>query len=315
MKLCDKCFFVLEVDWTFCKECGAPFGEASATESDAVVYPEIARSNLLRLRGDIAEAEKVCLAVLKRFPNNPAAHGMMGDLTFEAGRLDEARRWYEMALDLTPNDEGLRRKVKAVADAAEEGRVESSLAGLEVAPRSGSTVAAMLGVVALVVIMGALMFWLGYANKTTRADVIEPISINGDAPVRSPDVTTPENPETRPEVPEPRPSVGMGMTASESAALSAAGSELGDLGSRVVGVLLDPSGAVATVRGAESDQVDAAQVGAWLVRRGSPQAFVRILDPMARTIRLSGTVTKAALDAATGEPGSAAWAALVLGSG
>lgn len=317
MKLCDKCFFVLEQDWTFCKECGAPIGEASATDSDAVVYPEIARSNLFRLRGNIAEAEKVCLGVLKRFPNNPAAHGMMGDLSFETGRLDEARRWYEMALDLTPNDEGLRRKVKAVAEATTDEHAASSLADLEVAPRSGATVAAMLGVVALVVIMGALMFWLGYANKKTRADVIDPISINGEAPIRSPGATTPvvEDPQTRPEVPDPRPAAGVAMTAEEAAALTAVGADLEGVGARVVGVILDPTGAVATVTGANSDRIDAAQVGAWLVRRGAPQAFVRILDPASRTVRFSATVTKAALDAATGEPGSSEWAASVLGSG
>jgi hypothetical protein len=317
LKLCDKCFFVLEADWTFCKECGAPIDEENANESDAVVYPEIARSNLLRLRGDLSEAEKVCLGVLKRFPNNPAAHGMMGDLSFESGRLDEARRWYEMALDLTPSDEGLVRKLKAVAEATAEEQARSSLAGLEVTPRSGSTVAAMLGVVALVVIMGALMFWLGYANKKTRADVIDPISINGDAPTRSPETSgpIPEEPQTRPDAPEPRPAVGVGMTAEEAAALSAVGAELEGVGSRVVTIILDPTGAVATVTAGTADRVDAAQVGAWLVRRGSPQAFVRILDPASRSVRFSATITRAALDAAVGEPGSAEWAASVLGTG
>jgi len=281
------------------------------------VYPEIARSNLLRLRGDVAEAEKVCLGVLKRFPNNPAAHGMMGDLSFETGRLDEARRWYEMALDLTPNDEGFRRKVKAVAEATAGEQSASSLADLEIPPRPGATVAAMLGVVALVVIMGALMFWLGYANKKTRADVIDPISINGEAPTRGPDVTAPviEDPQTRPKAPDPRPAVGVSMTADEAAALTAVAADLEGVGARVAGILLDQTGAVATVTGSDSDRIDAAQVGAWLVRRGSPRAYVRILDPGLRSVRFSGTVTKAALEGATGEPGSAEWVSAVLGNG
>jgi len=315
MKLCDKCFFVLESDWTFCKECGAPIGEANSTDSDEIVYPEIARCNLLRLRGDLAEAEKVCLGVLKRFPNNPAAHGMMGDLSFEGGQLEEARRWYEMALDLTPNDEALRRKAKAVAEAVTEEQTQSSLAGLEVAPKSGMAIAAMIGVVGLIVIMGALMFWLGYANKQTRADVIDPISINGNAPVRLPGTTTPESPETPPDQPDPRPAIGIVMTADEATAMSAVSAELEGVGARVVGILLDSTGAIATLRGALSDQIDAAQVGAWLVKRGSPQAYVRIIDSTSRTVRFSGTVTKSALDAATSAPGSSQWAAEVLGSG
>jgi hypothetical protein len=313
MKLCDKCFSVLEPNATFCKECGAPLGETPG--SDSIVYPEIARANLLRLKGDLNEAEKVCLAVLKRFPNNPAAHGMMGDLSFEAGRLENARQWYEMALDLTPDDEGLKRKLRAVGETSERRQTEASLAGLEVSPRSGGAVAAMVGVVILVLALAGLMFWLGYANKKTRADVIDPISINGAAPPRTaaPEATGPST--SQPENPEPRQAVTDGMTAEEANLKTAMQAELGELGARVAGLVVDTSGAVATVGGAESDQVDAAQVGAWLVRRGSPQAYVRVLDPAARTVRFSGTVTKAALDAAVGEPGTPAWAAAVLGSG
>lgn len=317
MKLCDKCFSVLEKDSIFCKECGASFDESQSATSDTIVYPEIARANLLRLRGDLEQAEKVCLAVLKRFPNNPAAHGMMGDLALEGGKLDTAKQWYEMALDLTPNDEGLRRKLAAILESTKRRHDEAGLAGLEVRPRSGATIAAMIGVVALILAMGGLMFWLGYANKKTRADVIDPISINGEALPRTTPITAPEEPVKNepPENPDPRPGIGTAMTTEEAAARTAIGAELGALGARVGGIMIETSGAVATVNGADSDQLDAAQVGAWLVRRGSPQAYVRILDPAARSVRFSGTVTKAALDAATAEPGSTEWAAAVLGSG
>lgn len=298
----------------FCDDCGAPLGET--TGSDSIMYPEIARANLLRLKGSLDEAEKVCLGVLKRFPNNPAAHGMMGDLCFEAGKLENAKQWYEMALDLTPNDEGLRRKMKAVEESSAQAMSDAGLAGLEVKPSSGGRIAAMIGVVVLLVALAGLMFWLGYANKKTRADVIDPISINGEAPPRS---TLPDEPvappTTMPDAPAPRPGVAMGMTSEETALKTAMEAELGPLGARVGGLIVDSSGAVATVTGADTDQIDAAQVGAWLVRRGSSQAYVRILDPATRSVRFSGTVTKAALDAATGEPGTAAWAAAVLGGG
>ena len=314
MKLCDKCFSVMKPDSTFCEECGAPFGENPG--SDSIVYPEIARANLLRLKGSLAEAETVCLGVLKRFPNNPAANGMMGDLCFEAGKLENAKQWYEMALELTPKDEGLRRKLKAVGETSDRQHVEASLAGLEVPTNNSAKVASMVGIVVLLLALGGLMFWLGYANKKTRADVIDPISINGEAPPRNvqPETTAPET-TSPPESPDPRPALAIGMTAEEAALKTAIQAELPNVGARVGGLVKDTSGAVATVTGAESDQIDAAQVGAWLVRRGSAQAFVRILDPSSRTVRFSGTVTKAALDAATGEPGTAAWAAAVLGSG
>jgi hypothetical protein len=306
--LCDKCFAVLKPASTYCEDCGAPQGGSPG--SDSIVYPEIARANLLRLKGDIDEAEKVCLSILRRFPNNPAAHGMMGDLCFEAGKLENAKQWYEMTLDLTPNDEGLRRKLKAVDESATEQMSDAGLAGLEVRPRSGGTIAAMVGVVVLVVALAGLMFWLGYANKKTRADVIDPISVNGEAPPR----TTPVEPEaTQPEAPAPAPNIA--MTAEEASTKAALEAELGALGSRVGGLVMDSSGAVATVTGAASDQMDAAHVGAWLVKRGSAQAYVRIIDPNTRGVRFSGTVTKAALDATTEDPGTPGWATAVLSTG
>src|SRR5690606_26961020 len=149
MRLCDKCCSVLTPEATFCEECGAPLGESPG--SDSIVYPEIARANLLRLKGNLAEAETVCLAVLKRFPNNPAANGMMGDLCFEAGKLEDARQWYEMALELTPKDVGLRRKLQAVAESSEREHVEASLAGLEIPANSGAKIASMVGIVLLLV--------------------------------------------------------------------------------------------------------------------------------------------------------------------
>ncbi|MEO7453713.1 MAG: tetratricopeptide repeat protein [Fimbriimonadales bacterium] len=314
MRLCDKCFCVLQAEATYCEECGAPQG--SSPGSDSIVYPEIARANLLRLKGDLDSAEKVCLAVLRRFPNNPAAHGMMGDLCFEAGKLENAKQWYEMALDLTPNDEGLRRKLKAIDESSAKQMSDAGLAGLEIQPRSGGTIAAMIGVVVLIVALAGLMFWLGYANKKTRADVIDPISVNGEAPPRiAPSIDDVTPPVTQPEQPGPSPGNVSGMTAEETAARAAIQAELGELGARVGGLVIDASGSVATVTGAQSDQMDAAQVGAWLVKRGSPQAYVRIVDPSTRSVRFSGTVTKAALDAVTAEPGTPEWATAVLTTG
>lgn len=315
MRLCDKCFSVLKVDATYCEDCGAPQGESPG--SDSIVYPEIARANLLRLKGDLEEAENVCLAVLKRFPNNPAAHGMMGDLCFEGGKLENAKQWYDMALELTPNDEGIRRKLKAIDESMTQRVSDAGLAGLEVRPRSGGMIAAMIGVIVLLVALAGLMFWLGYANKKTRADVIDPISVNGAAAPRSaePETTVIEPPTTQPVAPETTQAAPSAMTPEEASLKAAMVAELGDLGQRVVGLMVDSSGAIVTMTGAESDQLDAANVGAWLVRRGSPQAYVRVLDPVSRSVRISGTVTKPALDAATQTPGTPEWAAAVLSTG
>lgn len=313
MKLCDKCFAVLPVTSSFCEECGAPFGE-TGSGSDSVVYPEIARANLLRLRGNLAEAERVCLAVLKRFPNNPAGNGMMGDLAFEAGRLEDAKRWYEMALELTPKDEGLRRKLAAVGESSGREAQAAALSGLEVEGPSGARIAGVFAIALLVIVVGALMFWMGYANKKTREDVIEPISINGEAEPRLPAPgEEPPRVDTPPGATGTVPAVQGSLTGQEAATKSAIRSELGELGERVGVIVLDPTGAVASLDGGTDDKLDAARVGAWLVKRGAPQAYVRVVDPAARTVRFTATITKSALEAAPGEDGSPEWVAALAG--
>jgi len=48
--------------------------------SDAQAGAELARANLLRLRGDYLAAEAECLKVLRQFPNNAGAHTLLGEI-------------------------------------------------------------------------------------------------------------------------------------------------------------------------------------------------------------------------------------------
>jgi Tfp pilus assembly protein PilF len=95
----------------FCPECGAPIGTAPAEGSDAAIYPELARVNLLRLRGDYKAAQDHCRAVLRKFPNNVTANQLLGDLCQETGDLSQAKEWYELALDIAPNHAHIQQKL------------------------------------------------------------------------------------------------------------------------------------------------------------------------------------------------------------
>src|SRR4051812_43141822 len=54
--------------------------EMSRREED--LHSDLARANLLRLRGEFDQAEQLCLNVLERFPDNAAAHTLLGDIAF-----------------------------------------------------------------------------------------------------------------------------------------------------------------------------------------------------------------------------------------
>jgi len=124
---CERCFAPLASGDTYCPDCGAPV-DATAPDADSVVHGELAQANLLRLRGDLSGSEKALIAILRRYPNDPLAHEMLGDVCVERGEIDRAKEWYELALDLAPDSAEIKRKLEtagttmteqATADTAE----------------------------------------------------------------------------------------------------------------------------------------------------------------------------------------------------
>lgn len=116
-KLCERCFALVGPNDAACPECGAPIdnGGNRVPDEDAV-QPDLARANLLRMRGEYKQAEEVCLSILRRFPNQPTANGLLGDICAERGDLEQAAEWYELTLDLTPKDTVIERKLADVRE-------------------------------------------------------------------------------------------------------------------------------------------------------------------------------------------------------
>ena len=114
--ICDRCFASVPNALRSCPECGAPIhGEnGGATEQgDSQVYQELARANLLRMRGDYLGAEAECLKILRRFPNNASAHTLLGDIYGEKGDPEQALQWYELSADLV-DDGAVTEKIASV---------------------------------------------------------------------------------------------------------------------------------------------------------------------------------------------------------
>ena len=93
--ICDRCFASVPPKEPFCPECGAPIvvEEQDAGSSDAVVYTELARANLLRMRGEYKQAENQCLNILKRFPNNASANKITMMRAAAIATLSRRKRW------------------------------------------------------------------------------------------------------------------------------------------------------------------------------------------------------------------------------
>lgn len=114
MRTCDRCQSGVPGDARVCPECGAPLVPGARADIPQDVHHELARANLLRVRGEFDAAEELCIAVLRRYPNSAPTHTLLGDISDDKEDLDQAERWYDLALDLDPESAGDRRKLEDV---------------------------------------------------------------------------------------------------------------------------------------------------------------------------------------------------------
>jgi hypothetical protein len=299
---------MVEEGAAFCGECGAPTNSDPALEgSDTVVYPEIAKANLLRLRGEEKEAEKICLAILRRFPNNPASHVLLGDIKVEEGKLDQAKQWYEMALELTPENAALRAKLVRLNETLARQQTEYGVSGLEVRPPSKGILGLLIAGALMLCVVAALAFWLGSVSRKSRVDAIEPISINGVAPPAPATAQRTESPpppqETTPRQKEP--------TKSDDLRGAVSGAIPAD---RIIGLELgaDGSSASISIKGGTQDAIDAALVGSAAIESGLSTVAIQVVDPSSTQPRFAATVTSESLKNASGQQGTYEWAASIL---
>jgi len=111
--ICSHCGEEFGESAAFCPGCGQP---ASADPPEGDIYLMLMTANVLRLRGEWAQAEAKCSEVLRREPDNPTACSVMGDLARDQRRLRDAIEWYKMALDHNPESTADRNKLEAMID-------------------------------------------------------------------------------------------------------------------------------------------------------------------------------------------------------
>ena len=135
--------------------------DQGAEGSDSAVYPELARANLLRMRGDYKAAESQCLTILRRYPNNSTANILLGDICAEKGDLDQSMQWYEMALDLTPESQAAQHKLEAVKQRFKEKETAQTVEQLGLPTTKSKAGIYAFALIAAVFVFAVAMYFAG----------------------------------------------------------------------------------------------------------------------------------------------------------
>lgn len=154
--ICPNCRTTVPDDSLYCFSCGVSIGKAQSEAPEGGVRSSngapptllaadtrqieslLAAANLMRMRGQWKDAEARCVEVIRADPNNQHAHSLLGDIYRDQGQFEEARQWYQMALDLNPKNDADRVKLAEV----ERERARQAADG---AKRSARTASSPLG--------------------------------------------------------------------------------------------------------------------------------------------------------------------------
>ena len=236
--ICDRCFASVKEGSEFCPECGAPIGSSPAEGSDAAIYSELARANLLRMRGDYKSALDQCRTILRKFPNNVSANQLLGDLCLETGDLEQAKEWYELALDIAPNHAQLQKKLKDVREKLEHQETQGLVEQLGLPPSKPKNGLMAAGLAVLVLAVGGIAYVIGSNKQKVDSPLPKPTVSN--APVSNPQNTNPsvENPVQ--DRPASTPVVTPAQGSSEETALAQLIGQRSPNGAKIASLVIDP---------------------------------------------------------------------------
>ncbi len=180
---CPQCLNLVTRPYRECHETGCPMADADVhTGGDFQVGPELARANLQRMRGDYDGATGTCLSILKRLPGSFAAHSLLGDIYSERGDLEHASEWYELAIDLHPEDQPVREKLESIKTRIKQRHSASTSAQLGIAAPEPRVRALTWAAVVFTALVAVLAFIAGRMFKSSKVgDYTTPIAITQSA--------------------------------------------------------------------------------------------------------------------------------------
>lgn len=132
MKSCDTCKVVVDDEVSSCPKCGRSLKNGSDNKQSHAVSKLLAAANLHRIRGEANAAIDKCTEALELMPDNPDTHSLLGDIYESAGNLEEAVKWYQMAVDLKPEsalDSAKLEQIEALLHKSRQEQVENTTGG------------------------------------------------------------------------------------------------------------------------------------------------------------------------------------------
>lgn len=223
-------------------------------KDDDALHANLAKANLLRLRGDFEEAEKVCVNMLRVHPDSAPVHTLLGDIAFSQDQAGKAIEHYEIAHQLDDKAPDIPRKL------AEAKHLHESHETVTTAEQLGIPVKAPMpwtsigfGVIAALALGGAFIAGLAsYPKSASDGRGVAPaITAGPDSvastpkPSKEPPVTTETNEEKSvatettpsPVVTPPTPAVSSAL---DDQTLLTQIQAHGNVGSHLVSLTSDP---------------------------------------------------------------------------
>ncbi len=207
---CPMCFNPIPPTAAFCPSCGARMkalaDSLDAPEAADPTYLPLAHANLRRLRGDWKAAQDAVVEVLRQFPNSATGHSLLGDIYSDQQLYQEAVQWYQMALDLDPDNQADSRKLQVAQARLDARNAPPEVPAAPVSRFSALRVIALAGTLVLAGIIG-----VGFWFKQGSAPIPEPARPT--TSTRAP-ATAPEKPVEQ--VRNPAPAVQILQTPREA---------------------------------------------------------------------------------------------------
>lgn len=205
------------------------------------------------MRGDYKQAEDQLLSILKRFPNNPSANEMLGDLAEEREDYAHAAEWYEMTLEIVPSSASIQRKLEEARSRVEKQQSKDTTAQLGL-PDPSSRMPLVIGAMIIVVLaLSVGAYYLGAKGAASEKPVLTAVpKINaiGDQTEQAPPRNEPATNRA------PTPSVADGIP-EESALLQELKAKATDAGA-ILSLTHDPRSGTVTITFARDGKDDTA---------------------------------------------------------
>jgi len=145
---------------------------------------ELARANILRMRGNYSQARQLCNVILNAYPEDVETYALLAEICTDEGDLDTAAHWYDLARDKDPGNNKIQVRAQMLHQRINDNntrQVSQSMAAIQVPTVQKSqqrvwSVVAGLGVVVFGTLLGLYLLSPKKPNPASTP-VTQPISI------------------------------------------------------------------------------------------------------------------------------------------